>query len=92
MALDERHEFATCARSGGVRDVAIHTVSYAEPNTAGLVGRMLRGRLSAKRMNAIGVADYAHRSPEEIVAMMRAGTEPHDLTKVSAAGSRSPTA
>jgi len=94
MALDERQEFATflegltfdqwdrptLCEQWRVRDVAIHTVSYDELNTAGLVGRMLRGRLSAQRMNAIGVADYAHRSPEEIVPMIRAGSEPHDLT------------
>jgi uncharacterized protein (TIGR03083 family) len=94
MALDERQEFATflegltfeqwdhptlCER-WRVRDVAIHTVSYDELSTAGLVGRMLRGRLSSERMNAIGVAAYADRSPEEIVAMIRAGTEPQDLT------------
>ncbi len=63
-----------------VRDVAIHTVGYDELSTAGLLARMLRGRLSSERMNAIGVAGYADRSPEEIVAMIRAGTEPQHLT------------
>jgi uncharacterized protein (TIGR03083 family) len=94
MALDERQGFATFLEGltfeqwdrptlcelWRVRDVAIHTVSYDELSTAGLVGRMLRGRLSSERMNAIGVADYADRSPEEILAMIRAATEPQDLT------------
>jgi hypothetical protein len=38
------------------------------------VKRFLKGRLSSARMNAIGVADYADRSPEQIVAMIRADT------------------
>jgi uncharacterized protein (TIGR03083 family) len=94
MALDERQEFATflegltseqwdrptlCER-WRVRDVAVHTVSYDELNTAGLVKRMLPARLSSKRMNAIGVADYADRSPEQIVTLIRACTEPPGLT------------
>ena len=93
MARDERAEFAsfldgltpqqwdspTLCDLWTVRDVAIHTVSYDELSLAGLVGRFMRGRLNTDRINAIGVADYADRSPEQIVALIRANTEPHGL-------------
>jgi uncharacterized protein (TIGR03083 family) len=94
MARDEREEFAllldgltpeqwdspTLCERWTVREVAIHTVSYDELTTGGLVGRFLKGRLSVDRINALGVADYADRSPEEITAMIRAHAEPHGLT------------
>jgi uncharacterized protein (TIGR03083 family) len=94
MARDEREEFAsfldgltpdqwsspTLCELWTVREVAIHTVSYDELTTAGLVGRFLKGRLNTARINAIGVADYADRAPEQITAMIRANAEPHGLT------------
>ena len=94
MARDEREEFAsfldgltpeqwnspTLCEMWTVRDVAIHTVSYDELSAAGLVARFLKGRLNTDRINAIGVADYADRAPEQITAMIRAHAEPHGLT------------
>ena len=94
MARDEREEFAalldgltpqqwqspTLCDLWSVREVAVHTVSYDELSTAGLVGRFLKGRLNTDRINAIGVADYADRAPEQITAMIRANVEPHGLT------------
>ena len=94
MARDEREEFAsfldgltteqwsspTLCELWTVRAVAIHTVSYDELSAAGLVGRFLRGRLNTDRINAIGVADYADRSAEQITALIRANAEPHGLT------------
>jgi uncharacterized protein (TIGR03083 family) len=94
MARDEREEFAallegltpqqwnnpTLCDLWTVREVAIHTVSYDELTTAGLVGRFLRGWLNTNRINAIGVADYADTTPEQITAMIRANTDPHGLT------------
>jgi uncharacterized protein (TIGR03083 family) len=94
MARDERERFAsfldgltpqqwnspTLCELWTVRDVAIHTVSYDELSTAGLVGRFLKGRLNTDRINAIGVADYADRSPEQITALIRAHAQPHGLT------------
>jgi len=94
MARDEREGFAafldtltpeqwdspTLCDKWRVREVAIHTVSYDELSTGGLVRRFLKGRLSTDRINAIGVADYADRSPAQIVAMIRANTEPTGLT------------
>jgi uncharacterized protein (TIGR03083 family) len=94
MARDERGEFAallegltpqqwtspTLCEQWRVREVAVHTVSYDELSTAGLVGRFLKGRLNTDRINAIGVADYADSAPEQITAMIRAHAEPHGLT------------
>jgi uncharacterized protein (TIGR03083 family) len=95
MARDEREEFAalldgltpqqwtspTLCEQWRVREVAVHTVSYDELSTAGLVGRFLKGRLNTDRINAIGVADYADSAPEQITAMIRAHAEPHGLTE-----------
>jgi len=94
MARDEREEFAallegltpqqwtspTLCEQWRVREVAVHTVSYDELSTAGLVRRFLKGRLNTDRINAIGVADYAESAPEQITAMIRAHAEPHGLT------------
>jgi uncharacterized protein (TIGR03083 family) len=94
MARDERVEFAsflegltpeqwdnpTLCNKWRVREVAIHTVSYDELSTAGLLGRFLKGGLSTDRINAVGVAGYVGRTPEQIVAMIRANIEPHGLT------------
>jgi uncharacterized protein (TIGR03083 family) len=94
MARDERVEFAsflegltpqqwdspTLCDKWRVREVAVHTVSYDELATRGLVRRFLKGRLNTDRINAIGVADYADRTTDQIVAMIRANTEPTGLT------------
>jgi hypothetical protein len=74
-----------------VREVAIHTVSYDRLSTAGLVARFLKGGLNTDRINAIGVADYADRSAEQITALIRAKAEPHGLTGGFGGRSRSPT-
>jgi uncharacterized protein (TIGR03083 family) len=94
MARDERVEFASFLESltpgqwdsptlcelWTVREVAIHTVSYDELSTASLVRRFVKGRLNTDRINAIGVADYADWSPEQITALIRQYAEPHGLT------------
>jgi uncharacterized protein (TIGR03083 family) len=94
MARDEREGFAsfldgltsqqwnspTLCELWTVREVAIHTVSYDELSTAGLVGRFLKGQLNTDRINAIGVADYSDRSPEQITVLIRSYAQPHGLT------------
>jgi len=55
-------------------------VSYDELTTAGLVGRFLKGRLNTDRINAIGVADYSDRSPQQITVLIRSYAQPHGLT------------
>jgi uncharacterized protein (TIGR03083 family) len=94
MARDEREGFAsfldgltsqqwnspTLCELWTVREVAIHTVSYDELTTGGLVGRFLKGRLNTDRINAIGVADYSDRSPQQITVLIRSYAQPHGLT------------
>jgi len=94
MARDEREAFAslldgltpqqwntpTLCELWTVREVAIHTVSYDELTTGGLVGRFLKGRLNTDRINAIGVADYSDRSPQQITVLIRSYAQPHGLT------------
>jgi uncharacterized protein (TIGR03083 family) len=94
MARDEREAFAslldgltpqqwnspTLCELWTVREVAIHTVSYDELTTAGLFGRFLKGRLNTDRINAIGVADYSDRSPQQITVLIRSYAQPHGLT------------
>jgi len=94
MARDEREGFAsfldgltsqqwnspTLCELWTVREVAIHTVSYDELTTAGLFGRFLNGRLNTDRINAIGVADYSDRSPQQITVLIRSYAQPHGLT------------
>jgi uncharacterized protein (TIGR03083 family) len=63
-----------------VRDVVAHVISYEELSKAGLVGRFLRGGLAPDRVNAAGVCDYADRSPDELVALLRDHLTPHGLT------------
>ena len=93
MARDEREELAvllegltpeqwdspTLCDLWRVRDVAVHTVSYDELDPAALVGRFLKGRLSVDRINALGVAEFADRAPEEIAAFVRGHLEPRGL-------------
>ena len=93
MARDEREELAvllegltpeqwdspTLCDLWRVRDVAVHTVSYDELGPAALVGRFLKGRLSVDRINALGVAEFADRAPEEIAAFVRGHLEPRGL-------------
>ena len=44
-----------------------------------MVGRFLKGRLSVDRINALGVAEFADRAPEEIAAFVRGHLEPRGL-------------
>jgi uncharacterized protein (TIGR03083 family) len=93
MARDEREEFAklleelspgqwasaTLCERWRVRDVVAHVISYDELTRIGLASRFLKGGLLINRINALGVADYARRSPEELTLLMRMHAEPHGL-------------
>jgi uncharacterized protein (TIGR03083 family) len=94
MARQERREFADflvslspqqwdhpslCDR-WRVRDVVAHAISYDELTTTGLIERFLKGRLILNRINAIGVNDYASRSPEQLIQLVRTHIQPRGLT------------
>lgn len=55
-----------------VRDVVAHVLSYDELSRCELVRRFAKGGYWPNRINAIGVAEYASRSPEQLTELMRA--------------------
>ncbi|WP_414687713.1 maleylpyruvate isomerase family mycothiol-dependent enzyme [Mycobacterium sp.] len=90
MACEERADFADllaelspqqwehpslCER-WRVKDVVAHVLSYDELSRPQLVWRFVKGGLWPNRINAIGVAEYATRSPEQLAALMRACIPP----------------
>jgi uncharacterized protein (TIGR03083 family) len=94
MACDERREFADllsqlapeqwdrpslCER-WRVRDVVAHVISYDELNPWALVRRMARAGFSPHRANAIGVGEYAPRTPDQLSELMRTCIPPRGLT------------
>jgi uncharacterized protein (TIGR03083 family) len=94
MACQERQDFAdflaglspaqweqpTLCELWRVRDVVAHVISYDELSRGRLVWRFVRGGLMPNRANAIGVAEYAVRSPEQLTELMRACIPPRGLT------------
>jgi uncharacterized protein (TIGR03083 family) len=68
-----------CAR-WRVRDVVAHLVSYEDVDARELVRRFVRGRLIPDRVNAVGLAESALRTPEDLLAFLREHLEPHGLT------------
>ncbi|MGH3541403.1 MAG: maleylpyruvate isomerase family mycothiol-dependent enzyme, partial [Mycobacterium sp.] len=94
MACEEREDFADllaglspeqweqpslCER-WRVRDVVAHVLSYDELSRWQLVRRFVKGGLLPGRVNAIGVTEYARRSPEQLSELMRACIPPRGLT------------
>lgn len=94
MACEERAEFADllaglspdqweqpslCER-WRVRDVVAHVLSYDELSRWELVRRFAKGGFLPHRVNAVGVAEYASRSPEQLTDLMRACIPPRGLT------------
>ena len=94
MACEEREDFAgllaglspaqwerpsLCER-WQVRDVVAHVLSYDELSRWQLVRRFVKGGFWPPRINAIGVAEYAVRSPEQLADLMRSCIPPRGLT------------
>jgi uncharacterized protein (TIGR03083 family) len=94
MACEEREEFAnllaglspqqwehpSLCELWRVHDVVAHVISFDELSRWGLVWRFVKGGLIPDRVNAIGVAEYARRSPEQLVDLIRACIPPRGLT------------
>jgi uncharacterized protein (TIGR03083 family) len=94
MARDEREEFAallegltpqqwespTLCEQWRVRDVVAHVIGYDPLSRIQLMRRMARGLVTRGGANAIGVREYAGKSPEELTALMRQYAEPQGLT------------
>jgi len=73
-------EAATLCQRWRVRDVVAHVISYDELTPAQLALRFAKGMFSVDRSNAIGVADYADRTPGQLCELMRVHAEPSGLT------------
>jgi uncharacterized protein (TIGR03083 family) len=94
MARAEREEFAallegltpqqwdspTLCDQWRVRDVVAHVIGYDPLSRTQLMRRMAKGLVTRGGANAVGVADYAVKSPEELTALVRQYAVPHGLT------------
>lgn len=94
MACQEREDFANllaalspeqwdqpslCER-WRVRDVVAHVLSYDELGRWATVKRFAKGGFLPNRVNAVGVAEYATRSPEQLTELAWACIRPRGLT------------
>jgi uncharacterized protein (TIGR03083 family) len=52
-----------------VRDVVAHVISYDELDTGSLAAYAVRGRFWSRRVNALAMAPYSTRSPEQLLAL-----------------------
>jgi uncharacterized protein (TIGR03083 family) len=94
LACDERQDFAellaglspdqwdrpSLCELWRVRDVVAHVVSYDELTRWELVKRFAEGGFVPHRVNAVGVAEYARRSPQQLAELMRDCIPPRGLT------------
>jgi uncharacterized protein (TIGR03083 family) len=94
MACEEREDFAellaglspeqweqpSLCEHWRVRDVVAHVLSFEELNRWEVVRRFVKGGLLTNRINAIGVAEYARRTPEQLTELMRASIPPRGFT------------
>jgi uncharacterized protein (TIGR03083 family) len=76
----EEWEAPTLCEQWRVRDVIAHMFSYEELSTPELIGRFARGRFTRGGPNAVSLAAYADRSPDELLALVRAHQRPRGLT------------
>ncbi|WP_033290610.1 maleylpyruvate isomerase family mycothiol-dependent enzyme [Amycolatopsis jejuensis] len=75
----EQWEMPSLCVGWTVREVVAHAVSYDELGARGLTRRLARARLSLSRANALGLAEYRVRPPQELVAVMRRNPQPRGL-------------
>ena len=77
----EQWESPTLCDRWNVRQVAAHAISFDELGARGTWSVVSCAQpLNADRINERGVADYADRSPEQLVALLRRYATPHGLT------------
>ena len=94
MACEEREDFAgllaglspeqwdqpSLCEGWRVHDVVAHVLSYDELSRWQVVRRFVKGGLVPSRINAIGLAEYAGRSPDQLTELMRACIPPRGFT------------
>jgi uncharacterized protein (TIGR03083 family) len=67
-----------CAR-WRVRDVVAHVISYDNLDMRTLLADVARGRFWSTRINALAMAPYSTRSPEQLLALLTAHLQPRGL-------------
>jgi uncharacterized protein (TIGR03083 family) len=75
----QQWEAPTLCAGWRVRDVVAHMISYDELDGRDLLRRFTKGRFRPDRVNAIGLAEYNKRSPEELLALLKEHLEPRGL-------------
>jgi uncharacterized protein (TIGR03083 family) len=75
----QQWDAATLCAGWRVREVVAHMISYDELHRRDLIRRCVAGRLRLDRVNALGVAAYACRTPAELIALVRTHAEPRGL-------------
>ena len=75
----EQWDAPTLCEKWRVRDVVAHLYSYDELSTPGLMRRFARGGFVLNRVNAVGVNEYTRRTPDELLALVKANLEPSGL-------------
>ena len=63
-----------------VHDVVAHVLSYDELGPRALLQRFAAGRFTTDRTNAIGLAAYRDRTPDQLLDLLRAHLTPSGLT------------
>lgn len=66
-----------------VRDVVAHLISYEEVGLAGFIGRFARQGFSFGTMNQRRLEEFGSRTPDELVAYVRAHAKPSGPTAVA---------
>lgn len=77
---DDQWEAPRLCAGWTVRQVVAHVLSYEELSWPDVARRMARARGNPDTANAIGVREYADRSPDDLVALLRRSLTPRGLT------------
>jgi len=75
----EQWEAPSLCAGWSVRDVVAHVISYEELGLAGILARRVKGWRRGGP-NEVGRAEFARRSPAELVGFLRAHLTPHGIT------------
>ncbi|GEL26058.1 hypothetical protein PSU4_50120 [Pseudonocardia sulfidoxydans NBRC 16205] len=76
----EQWDGPTLCDDWSVRDVVAHMFSYDALTPLGTVGRIVKGRLAPGGPNALGIAAYADRTPDQLVTLVEEHLRPRGLT------------
>src|SRR5437879_3379228 len=63
-----------------VRQLAAHVISFDELGPRDVLRRLARAGFNPNKANALGLADYGQRSPEDIVALLKKYVRPRGFT------------